>query len=66
MGVHSSLEVSRQAALKALRKVVADDNIDDETVSLLINALLYPRLYNATVVADNEGSDDSALEREFD
>ena len=59
MGVHSSLTISRKAALETLRKVISDDNISDQTVSDLINALLYPHYYNA--VLDDAGSDDNTV-----
>lgn len=59
MGVHSSLTVSRQAALETLRKAISDDNISDEKVSLLINAFLYPHYYNA--VLDDAGTNDNTV-----
>jgi hypothetical protein len=61
MGVHSTLNVSRQAALKTLRKAISDDNISDETVDRLINAFLYPHLYNVSLVTDGKGSDDDTV-----
>lgn len=59
MGVHSSLTVSRQAALETLRKAISDDNISDETLDRLINAFLYPHYYNA--VLDDVGTNDNTV-----
>jgi len=61
MGVHSTLNVSREAALETLKKTILDDNISDEMVSRLLNAFLYPHLYNAMLVTDGKGSDDNTV-----
>ena len=59
MGAHSTIHITRTTARRALlEKVMA---ADDETLGNLLDVILYERLYNATVVNDDEPNADDVL-----
>ena len=61
MGVHSTLEVSREAALKKIRSMDWE-SLSNEQLSDTLDVLLYGTLYNF-VVERHGNEDDAFLER---
>lgn len=55
MSAHSTINVKRSAA----RTLLAEGAFDDETLARLVDIILDKRLYNCTIVNDDdEGEDD--------
>ena len=64
MGVYSTLMITRSSALAKLteyRKAQGFVGEDDETLEAFMNHILEPKLYNCSIVPDNEENDDFVL-----
>lgn len=65
MGVYSTLEVSRAAALALLRQELEKEEISDDHLGNLLSALIEPKLLNAMIVSSDDGPSDSTLSSLF-
>ena len=60
MGAHSTLRITRSKAKEELLKLVQSE-LSDEQLKQLMDMILYERLRNATIVADDAPNDDDCV-----
>ena len=61
MGVHSTLTISRETAVKALLRVLPGE-VSNDILGRFMGAYLYKHLYNCRVIDTYPGDDDHVIE----
>jgi len=61
MGAHTTLHISRRAALRKLRELHNDHHPSKQQIEDELANLLYDTLYNFTIVSEDNAEDDATL-----